>query len=340
MLLRSIGVIKKESIIAQATRPKNWARTVPPMKAKRKNSPSTERAKRRIDDGCVIPPPPVKHILKSYTLLNPSNAKEIGSYVEWQARGEKVQHAEKLKTEHLLGRDYECWDVHTQRERYWVITCPTNLYSQKLFPSLDYTISFHVGVMLRVEASQRGAPDAAQRGRLLAVWRRWEEASTAMDAAEEAEEFQAVGMRCRESLIHLVRSVGKAEMIPAGQETPQRSNVIGWTEHIANTVAAGASAEHLRGHLKGIAKSTWQLAQWLTHASNASRWDASSVLDATQVAIVAFGSAVMRYESGSPDRCPKCGSYSIATGYNPEGLRQYISACEKCAWQSHNNIGE
>src|SRR6266404_374507 len=127
------------------------------MKSKTKNKSSALKKKSHKNDECVIPPPPVKHILKSYTLLNPSNAKEIGSYVEWQARGEKVQHAEKLKTEHLLGRDYEYWDV----------TCPTNLYSQKLFPSLDYTISFHVGVMLRVEASQRGAPDAAQRGRLL-----------------------------------------------------------------------------------------------------------------------------------------------------------------------------
>jgi len=306
------------------------------MKSKGKNSPSARKAKRHRNDACVIPPPPVKHILKSYTLLSPSNAKEISGYVEWQARGEKVQHAERMKTEHLLGRDYECWDVHTQRDRYWVITSPTNLYSQKLFPSLDYTLSFHVGVMLRVEARQKGAPDAAKSARLVAVWRRWEEASTALEAAEEAEEFQAVGMRCRECLIQLVRSVGKAEMVPEGLEVPQRSNVIGWTEHIANTVAAGTSAEHLRGHLKGMAKSTWQLAQWLTHAGNAARWDAASVLDATQAAIVAFGSAVMRYESGSPDRCPKCGSYSVSVRYNPEATRRYISACEKCDWQSHD----
>jgi hypothetical protein len=268
--------------------------------------------------------------------LNPSNAREIGSYVEWQARGEKVQHTEKIKTEHLLGRDYECWDVHTQRDRYWVITSPTNLYSQKLFPSLDYTLSFHVGVMIRVEARQKGAPDAAQGARLLAVWRRWEEASNALDAAEEAEEFQAVGMRCRECLIQLVRSVGRPAMIPDGQDAPQRSNVVAWTEHIANAVAAGPSAEHLRGHLKSIGKSTWQLAQWLTHASNAARFDAASVLDATRATIAAFGTAVMRFESGTPDRCPKCGSYSVAVGYNPEAPIPYLSKCEKCDWQSQD----
>jgi hypothetical protein len=306
------------------------------MRAKKKQKASARNRQSRRDNRCVIPPPPVKHILKSYTILNPGNARGIARYVEWQARGEKVQHTEKIKTEHLLGRDYECWDVHTQRDRYWVITSPTNLYSQKLFPSLDYTLSFHIGVMIRVEARQKGAPDAAQGARFVAVWRRWEEASNALDAAEEAEELQAVGMRCRECLIQLVRSVGKPEMVPQGQDAPQRSNVVGWAEHIANTVAGGATAEHVRGHLKSATKSAWQLAQWLTHAGNAARWDAASVLDATHAAITAFGISVMRFESGSPDRCPKCGSYTVAIGYNPEASIPYISTCEKCDWQSHD----
>jgi hypothetical protein len=53
--------------------------------------------------------------------------------------------------------DYDCWDVHTNKDRYWVITCPTNLYPQKYFPSLDFTLSFHIGVSARIVAMQRGA---------------------------------------------------------------------------------------------------------------------------------------------------------------------------------------
>ena len=77
-------------------------------KTKKKKLPVPKK-KSDVDDECVIPPPPVKHILKSYTLSNSRNARQISEYVEWQARGEKVQHAEKIKTEHPLGRDYECW---------------------------------------------------------------------------------------------------------------------------------------------------------------------------------------------------------------------------------------
>lgn len=295
------------------------------------------RAEQDVIADCVIPLPPLKHILSSYTLSNHANERDISDYVEWQARGEKVQHAEKLKTERVFDRSYDCWDVHTDKERYWVITNPTNLYSHGLFPSLDYTISFHVGVMARVAARQYGAPDDGQRLRLTRVWRRWEEAADALHVAEESEEFQAVGMRCRECLIHLVRTLGKPEMVPAGEEIPKRSDVIGWCERIANTIAAGSSAENVRGYLKSVAKSAWQLTNWLTHSSNVARTDAAFVLDvleATHSVLTAFVGATMRFESGSPNRCPKCGSYRIAVGYNPEKSPPYISACEKCDWST------
>jgi hypothetical protein len=46
------------------------------------------------------------------------------------------------------------------------------------------------------------------------VWRLWEGAVESYDTAEEAEDFQAVGMKCRESLIQFVRSLAKPEMVP------------------------------------------------------------------------------------------------------------------------------
>ena len=214
-----------------------------------------------------------------------------------------------------------------------VITSPTNLYSQYYFPSLDYTLSFHVGVMARIIARQRGAPDDAQKSRLTPVWRRWEQAAETLDSAEEAEDFQAVGLKCRECLIQLVRSLAKPEMVPEGKEAPQRSNFNGWAELIANAVAHGGSAERIRGHMKTVAKSTWELVSWLTHANNATRHDAIFVIDATHTVMDAFGRAAIRHESGIPERCPKCGSYNLDVEFNPELPRPYIYECEECSWQ-------
>ncbi len=301
---------------------------------KKRNTAIRTRKRRYPNGPCTIPPIPAKHILSSYTLDIPTSKHAVSDYVESQARGERVQHAERVKTEHIFGTDHECWDVHTQKDRYWVITSPTNLYSQEFFPSLDYTLSFHVGVMARVSARQRGAPDKAQKARLTPLWRRWEEAAAAFDAAEEAEDFQAVGMKCRVCLLHLARSLAKPEMVAAGQETPQRDNFVGWSELIANATAPGDSSERVRSHLKAIARSTWELVGWLTHANNAARPDALFVLDATHSVLAAYGSSVMRHESDAPERCPKCGSYSLGVGYNPDLPRPYIFQCEKCGWQS------
>jgi hypothetical protein len=133
---------------------------------RRSKKPIRPSKKRKIKPEHTIPPIPVKHILSSFTLSNPTSKRAIQEYVESQANDEVVQHAEKVRSEHLFDRDFDCWDVHTNRDRYWVITSPSNLYSQKYFPSLDFTLSFHIGVTARIMALQRGAPDETQVPRM------------------------------------------------------------------------------------------------------------------------------------------------------------------------------
>ncbi len=67
------------------------------LKRQRKNSKSPRKKRRAPPRGeCTIPPPPVKHILGSFTLANPTSKRAVSDYVESQARGEKVLHAEKV----------------------------------------------------------------------------------------------------------------------------------------------------------------------------------------------------------------------------------------------------
>jgi hypothetical protein len=63
-----------------------------------------------------------------------ASEKDIARYVEIEARDETVKHVELIKTEFVLGDKYEIWDVVTDKNRWWVVTNLTNLYSQKHFP--------------------------------------------------------------------------------------------------------------------------------------------------------------------------------------------------------------
>jgi hypothetical protein len=211
---------------------------------------------------------------------SPEHARRsIVEYVEAEADA-TVEHAEKIASEWIFGEEYAVWDVHTRergrgrprRERWWVITNPTNLYNQKDYKSMDYALSLHIGVTTRVFAREaRKAPNRPEP-RLERTRRQWEQAAEAAETAQEAEEFQAVGVRCRETLLSFVHAIGTISLIPEGETPPKASDFIHWSERIADAVAPGPSVDDLRGYLKSTAKATWQYVSWLTHAKNAVRF--------------------------------------------------------------------
>ena len=303
--------------------------------AKRKRSARRAKTKPEVDGDCLIPPRVSDEVLKHFKYKgNDEEAQHIIRYVEWQSRKDKehVTFLEKVQTEYVLGEAHDCWNVHTNKGQWWVITGPTNLYSQALFPSLDYTISFHLGLMLRLNSERTGTEDPRLGDRLAAAFRRWEQAAEALDESKESEEIQAVGMRCRETLLAFIRSVGTPELVPAGEETPQISNFIDWSKLIANSIAPGSHNERIRGYLKALAKETWQLVGWLTHALNASRHDGTMVVDATHSVIEAFGTALIRHERQTLERCGRCGSLRLIPLYNPE-ISVDGAACLSCGWE-------
>jgi hypothetical protein len=290
------------------------------------------RSKKALGGECTIPPAIPTAALPDLLFKRDHDAEQaIRRYVEWQSQrdGDKVVHAERVTTEYALGRKFDAWDVRTTQGRWWVITSPTNLYSQELFPSLDYTISFHVGVTARMMSMRRSGVERVEELMLASAWRKWEQAGEALDEAEESEDFQAVGMRCRESLIVMVRKL--AATVPAGIDSPKRSDVVGWCGRLSEHIAHGGSAEFVRGYLKATSKAGWQLVQWVTHTSDATKADAIMALDVTQHILAAFSTAMFRKIHGIPDRCGSCGSYKV-------GLRQHpahdeaVLGCQACGW--------
>ncbi|MFM0474776.1 hypothetical protein [Paraburkholderia strydomiana] len=293
---------------------------------------------------CTLPPNPKIDKLRD-TVLGRSEReeKEIIEYFEWQSNKGRddddqitVRHLEKMKTEVVFGRKYALWDVHATDGRWWVVTNPTNLYSQTEFPSLDYLLSFHIGLMARVasrDARKAGRPD---QDRFAAAWRRWEQAASAIDNASEAEDFQAVGMKCRECLLTFVASAPEYVELQDGAVLPQRGNFKEWAELIANWSAPGEHSKDIRTYLKQLSGSTWGLVNWLTHTSNAVAIDAELAMDATHHVLEVFSAAVVRKESARPDRCPRCSSYQLASFYVPELEPDppYVTVCQACEWES------
>jgi hypothetical protein len=129
------------------------------------------------------------------------------------------------------------------------------------------------------------------------LWNRLAGARTTLFKASKIEDFQSVGMKCRECLLMLAQNLARSEMVPAGEEAPKRGDFIHWCELIANYAAAGSSNDIVRSYLKQVSKSTWQLVNWLTHSHHAGRFDGAIATDATENVMETFMMAWARYEA-------------------------------------------
>lgn len=82
-------------------------------------------------------------------------ADKITAYMNWQAPDLIVEFVQKVYSENVLSSTHDVWDVHTNVDRWWVITGMTNLYSQEQFPNMDLALTFHIGLCLRMTPQLR-----------------------------------------------------------------------------------------------------------------------------------------------------------------------------------------
>ncbi len=176
------------------------------MSTEKEQRPSVE------SDECIVHTHPVPAgELSRYSIEGDQHSEaDIANYVGGQARDEIVRHVEKIKQEVVLGEAYQIWDVTTDKDRWWVMTNLTNLYSQRHFPSLDYTLSFHIGLMARLR-NRSGRVDSDDPSPFDEVIRRVDQAEQKFGLAIEAEDYQSVGMLLREALISLVTALRTTE---------------------------------------------------------------------------------------------------------------------------------
>lgn len=245
----------------------------------------------------------------------------------------EVTIVQRVNTYRVMGSDYEVFDVHTnQDERWWVITNPTNLYMQGRFPSYDETFSFHIGIMMRMMDRDRVETDDDRRDRVGAAWRRYEDAVVALNTAREAEDFQSIGIKCRDALIAFGREhQDETWIVETSNERPKTADFKQWADLYSKSLAT----ERKRRYLREVAYKTWDMAVELQHDSSATVWDAEIILDATSNVFDAFSMAMIKLSRRAPERCPKCASYRFGqTGYVDQrnGIEGYLTfdACSAC----------
>lgn len=290
------------------------------------------------DDKCVVHDHPVPpELLDRYSPDNdPDAEQDITNYVQGQAIGEAVQHVQRVKIEYIMGDIYEIWDVITDKDRWWVITNLTNLYSQKHFPNLDYTLSFHIGLMMRLRSREGGA-DSSDPQPFDEVFRRQQQAGEQYERSIEAQDYQAVGMQLRECLLSLIAVMRRRVERPADIETPKEANFNAWCGILMDHLCASEKNKPLRQYMKAISEKTWQLVNWLTHDRTANKTASSISIHSVDMLVGHYIQLLERDRTDKIYKCPLCSSRNLRTHFDiriePDG--DYYDTCGSCDWSSH-----
>ncbi len=161
-----------------------------------------------------------------------------------------------------------------------------------------------------------------------------EQAHSAIDVAKEAEDFQSIGVRCREILTTFICELEERKHVnPELLKEAKRGDV---KERIG-IISKISPREKICKHLERSSASTWELVGWLTHEKNATRSDAEYTLEATQQVLLNTLMVINNAGKKVENRCPKCKSYCVIQDFRKEliGKREnpYVQLCETCLWE-------
>ncbi|GAA5036899.1 hypothetical protein GCM10023258_39840 [Terrabacter aeriphilus] len=236
-----------------------------------------------------------------------------------------------------MGRNHELYDVHCKKTRWWVITEPTNLYQQSDFPEVEQAFIFHLGLgVFMAERSRSELEDPETEQHITRSWRRFKQAVDAMNGAEESEDFQAVGIKCRDALIALAKDHATAAWVGPLESPPKAADFKGWGNIFVERLTESG---RLRRYVKELVDKTWDLTVWLQHEANATPMDADIVLEATGLLLGLFAKLIRRREHGDPDRCPRCESYRVRHDLDPDRSEDGFwvgSVCASCGWSEQS----
>lgn len=213
---------------------------------------------------------------------------DVKKYVEWQSQGKcNVLSAKPEQRFDDLGVDVYVWNVKTDTDGdWWVVEgdgVPMNLYPQSAYYfGTDEVYSFHMGLIQRMSVARaeyhpEDFVNSVTLGTEIApqLFRKLKSVATLIDTAKEIEDFQAIGVQCRETLIELGNHIYEPVMA-GGEEQPQASNFKRKAELFIHFYLKGSENSDYRGIIKKLTEATWDYANKITHSQNATYYEAST----------------------------------------------------------------
>lgn len=288
-----------------------------------------------------------KRSVKGGKQMGKRTFEDVKNYVEWQSQGKCTVLSAKTE-QHFddLGVDVYVWNVKTDTDGdWWVVegdTVPMNLYSQSAYYfGADEVYSFHMGLMQRMSAAQdEYNPEDFVNGVTLdaeiapQLFRKLKSVAALIDTAKEIEDFQAIGVQCRETLIELGNHIYNPMMAGSGEQ-PQASNFKRKSELFIQFYLKGSENSDYRNIIKKLTEATWDYANKITHSRSATYYEVSTCVTLCISLVGVYENILQKvFDPLSQYHCSICQSKKLSIVGNDsdeDGIVQKLYLhCEEC----------
>lgn len=238
-----------------------------------------------------------------------------------------------------LENEVNVWNVKTSKEAFWVVegeTAPMNLYTQNgHYFSADEAYSFHIGITQRLSKRHQDnfkhiideLPLDIER--IKSINRKLNLASEKLSVDLEPEEFQSIGLICRESLVDLSKELCKRNETLIKEKGFKSSDFKNVSSEFIDLYISGSNNADLRNYSRKITEIAWSYCSSIVHSPNKTYPDVKIALLFTSMAVSLLENLFLKHIGfDSEPNCIKCGSKKINIVEIEKD--KFLAICESC----------
>lgn len=166
------------------------------------------------------------------------------------------------------------------------------------------------------------------------LFRKLKNIALLIDNAYEIEDFQSIGVQCREILIELGNHIYMPNMAGTSEQ-PKESNFKRKAELFIQFYLTGSENSDYRSIIKKLTESTWEYACKITHSSTATYYEASTCVMLCISLVGVYENITQKvFDPISQYKCSSCKSKKLtidSDDSNKDGIVQKLYLkCEEC----------
>jgi hypothetical protein len=275
--------------------------------------------------------------------MTPEYRIETEKRIRLYMKHNKIKKVLNIKCEETFsdtGEDVNVWNVKTTEGAWWVVegeNAPMNLYSQnEVYLSADEAYSFHLGITKRLQNRYNDEfkhiidelPLDIEN--VKGISRRLNLAAKQLSEAVEPEQFQAVGLTCRESLIELGKELLRRNKDLSQVENLKKADFKGIANAFIDLYIPGEKNADLRNYSRKLVDSSWSYCSQIVHSPNRTHPDIKIAILFAASTVSLFQNLFLKHIGYDSElNCSKCHSKDLE--YIPTGNnKDFILLCNAC----------